>query len=211
MPRRNSRNHILDQTPALRFALGLTPSPCSRSGSRHVLRSPYESISLLLWLPNLPRNAVILLKSAHVQLENQPTTTENPTVYTVGEVSGSPFAFQWYVACTEADRRRTSISQSEGFEWLRCSDPGVPQKCLAPESRVVLQQVVDVPDPVVFLARTDTFRFPILYVVTDGRPINAWDWEPRRLDLDRFSWVQNSRGLAIHGNTGRGSAPIPNL
>ena len=91
------------------------------------------------------------------------------------------------------------------------SNPRVSQKRLAPESRVVLQQVVDVPDPVIFLPRTDTFRFPILHFIADGRPVDTWNRELRCVDSDRFSWVQNSGRLAIHRNTGRRSTFIPNL
>ena len=43
------------------------------------------------------------------------------------------------------------------FEASTRSDPRVSQKRLASERRVVLQQIVDVPDPVVFFTRTDAF------------------------------------------------------
>ena len=59
------------------------------------------------------------------------------------------------------------------FEPPTRSDPRVSQKCLASERRVVLQQIVDVPNPVVFFTRTNTFRFPVLHVITDRRPVDT--------------------------------------
>jgi hypothetical protein len=46
---------------------------------------------------------------------------------------------------------------TKASEPSSCSNPGVSQKRLAPERRIVLQQVVDVPDPIVLLSRTDSF------------------------------------------------------
>ena len=103
---------------------------------------------------------------------------------------------------------RTQLSVSG---QLTCSNPGVSQKRLAPESRIVLQQVVDIPNPIILFSRTDAFRFPVLHIVGDGRSVDAWNRKARRVDSDRFSRVQNTRRLAIHRNTGSGSTSIPDL
>jgi hypothetical protein len=87
----------------------------------------------------------------------------------------------------------------------------VPQESLASEGGVILQKVVDVPDPIVFLSRTCALSLSIESWVWYRRPVDAGNRMQRRADRDRFSGFQNMGGLSIHGYTGRCTAAITYL
>lgn len=46
--------------------------------------------------------------------------------------------------------------------------PTMPQQCLTPESSIVLQQIIDVSDPIIFFTRAGAFPLSFFFAVLNN-------------------------------------------
>ena len=83
----------------------------------------------------------------------------------------------------------------------------MPQQSLTPERRVILQQIVDVPHPVVLFSRSRALSIAfrsiteyLLAVVGDARAVDAGDGEGRGLHGDTFAGFEDLGDAAVHGD-----------
>lgn len=58
----------------------------------------------------------------------------------------------------------------------------MPQQRLTPKRRIILQQIIDIPHPVIFLPRTRALALSALLRVRDGRAVDARDRVERSAD-----------------------------
>jgi len=73
------------------------------------------------------------------------------------------------------------------------------QQCLASECRVILKEIVDVPNPVIIFPRTGGLVvFPFVARLDDGGSVDTGDRVRGCLDVDVFTGMQNMGGSAIH-------------
>jgi hypothetical protein len=87
----------------------------------------------------------------------------------------------------------------------------VSEQRLASEGGVVLQQVVDVSDPIIVFAGRSTFGVDDVLFFRDGRSVYAGHGEWGGLDVDRFARHQDIRGPTVHGHTSRRTAFVADL
>jgi len=88
----------------------------------------------------------------------------------------------------------------------------VSQKGLAPERGIVLEQVIDIPHPVVFLPWSGTFLWALCTVgFGDRGSIDAWNGIGGRLNVDGFAWVEDVGCSTIHRDTCGGAAAVTYL
>ena len=88
----------------------------------------------------------------------------------------------------------------------------MPRERLAPERRVVLQQVVDVPHPVVLLARPRALdALAPVRRLADRRPVDARDRVQRRAHRHALARGEHVRRLAVHRQPGGGPRALTQL
>ena len=94
----------------------------------------------------------------------------------------------------------------------------MPQQCLTPERRVILQQIVDVPHPVVLFPRSRALSIAfgsvseyLFAVVGDTGPVDAGDGEGGGLDGDALAGLEDLRDAAVHGDGGVGATVLADL
>ena len=96
------------------------------------------------------------------------------------------------------------------FAIILCA--AVSQKGLAPERGIVLEQIVDIPHPVVFLPWSGTFLWAFCAVgFGDRRSIDAWNGVGGCVNVDGFTWVENVGCSTIHRDPSRGTAAVTYL
>ena len=77
----------------------------------------------------------------------------------------------------------------------------MPRQRLAPERRIVLQQVIDIPNPVILLSRASTFAIQNVLGLGNGRPIDAGNGVQRRAHGHRLARAEYMRYLPVHGQS----------
>ena len=94
----------------------------------------------------------------------------------------------------------------------------MPQQCLTPECRVILQQIVDVPHPVVLFPRSCALSIAfgsvpeyLFAVVGDARAIDAGDGEGGGLDGDALAGLEDLGDASVHGDGGVGATVFADL
>jgi hypothetical protein len=94
----------------------------------------------------------------------------------------------------------------------RNSCAAVSQKGLAPERGIVLEQVIDIPHPVVFLPWSSAFLWTLCTVgFGDRGSVDAWNGIRGRLNVDGFARVENVGCSAIHRDPCGGTAAVTYL
>lgn len=114
---------------------------------------------------------------------------------------------------THASSSSYPIFNPEPFHhpnYTLLSRPTEPQQGLTPKGRIILQQIVDIPHPIVLFAWANAF-FSILRWLCDRRAVDAGYRIRRCTDGDRLSWFEGTGGLPIHGDTSFGSTAVSYL
>lgn len=90
---------------------------------------------------------------------------------------------------------------NQGAQANQTSLPTMSQQRLAPKRRIILQEIIDVPDPIVLLPRARALFFrkaPVVLRVRDGRAVDARNRVERRAHGHGFAWGEDVRDLAVH-------------
>jgi hypothetical protein len=75
----------------------------------------------------------------------------------------------------------------------------ITKKRLAPKRCIVLQQIIDVPDPIILFSGPNAFlAWLFVSIIGYGGAVNARHWVWRSLYSNGLPWIKNMRHTPVH-------------